>query len=83
MRQRTIQNESLLSLEDSLKGKFLPVKPDQQFVRRLRTRLEESPILHRRRRAAASLLTIAGGLLVGLAIFLIGRGFISQSGKVS
>jgi len=81
MRKSKLNNETLLALEDSLKDKFHPVEPDQQFVRHLRIRLEESPILYRRRRTAATLLTIAGGLLLGLAIFLIGRGFLSQSGE--
>ncbi len=81
MRQKKLQNESLLDLENSLKNKFHPVQPNQQFVRQLRIRLEESPILYRRRRTAATLLTIAGGLLVGLAIFLIGTRFLRQSSE--
>lgn len=75
------QNESLIALENSLKQKLHPVEPNQHFVQKLRTRLEESPILYRQRRTAATLLTIAGGLLIGLIIFLIGRGFLRQSGK--
>ena len=80
MQQRKMENETLLSLEEALKDKFHRVQPDQQFVQQLRTRLEESSIPYRRQRTAATLLTIAGGLLVGLAVFLIGRRFLSHSG---
>lgn len=81
MQPKSIENESLLALEDSLKRRLHPVKPDRHFVRGLRKRLEESNMLYRQRRTAATLFTIAGGLLVGLVIFLIGRGFLSSSGE--
>jgi hypothetical protein len=81
MQQEKLMNTTLLALENSLKGKFHPIEPDQQFVQQLRKRLEGSPILFRRRRTAATLLTIAGGLLFGLAVFLLGRGFLSQSSE--
>ena len=79
MQPTLTENESLLALEDSLKRRLHPVKPDLQFVRGLRTRLEESKLLNRQRRTAATLLTIASGLLIGLAIFLVGRKFLSGS----
>ena len=82
MQPKSTENESLLALEDSLKRRLYPVKPDGQFVYGLRRRLEESNMLNRQRRTAASLLTIASGLLIGLAIFLIGRRFLSGSEKV-
>ena len=75
------QNESLLALEDSLKNQLHPIQPNRQFVKKLSTRLENSNLLNRQRRTAATLLTIAVGLLVGLVIFLIGRGFLSESGE--
>jgi hypothetical protein len=81
MQPKFTDNESLLALEDSLKRRLHPVTPNRQFVHGLRRRLEESNRLNRQRRTAATLLTIAGGLLIGLAIFLIGRGFLSGSGK--
>ncbi len=74
------QNESLLSLENALKAKLHPVQPNRRFVQNLRTRLEQSNLLDRQRRTAATLLTIAGGLTIGLAIFLIGKRFLSGSG---
>jgi len=81
MRAKNTQNETLLALENALKSQLHFVQPNRQFVRDLRTRLEESEILDRQKRTAATLLTIAGGLLVGLAVFLIGRGFLSDSEK--
>lgn len=69
-------NEDLLALEQSLKAGLYPVSPDQKFVGNLRTRLEDSPIIQQQRETAYFLLSIAGGLLVGLMVFLIGRGFL-------
>jgi len=74
------QNETLLALENSLKHQLKPVQPNRHFVIGLKTRLETSNLLDRQRRTAATLLTIAGGLLIGLVVFLIGRGFLSESG---
>lgn len=81
MQPQKTHNESLIALENSLKTKLQSVEPNQHFVNKLRTRLEESPILYRQRRTAATFLTIAGGLLIGLVIFLIGRGFLNQSSE--
>jgi hypothetical protein len=78
MQPKSPQNESLIALENTLKKKLYPVQPNQHFVQKLRTRLEKSNILDRQQRTAATYLTIAGGLLIGLAIFLIGRGFLRK-----
>jgi len=69
----------LLALEQSLKSKFHPIKPDQQFVGNLRSRLESSPIYQQQRKAAYIFITTAGGLLLGLIIFLIGKGLLGES----
>jgi len=78
MMEKTSSNEALLALERSLKKELHPVKPDRKFVGTLRRRLEDSPVYQRKRRMAATMLSIAAGLVVGLAIFLIGRGFIQN-----
>ena len=75
MKEIQSTNEELLALEQSLKNRFQPIKPDQKFVGELRSRLEESPVYQRQRKTAYFLLSVAGGLFVGLIIFLIGKGF--------
>lgn len=80
MVENNYDDESLLVLENSLKKKLYPVKPDNKFVGTLHDRLEGSPHYLDHQRTAAKLLTIAAGLVMGLAIFLIGRGFI-KAGK--
>jgi hypothetical protein len=72
-------NDRLLALERSLKQELHPVQPDQKFIGSLQQRLEDSPEFQRNRRTAATLLSIAAGLIIGLAIFLIGRGFIENT----
>ena len=72
-------NKELLALEQSLKTKFHPIEPDQQFVGNLRVSLESSPIYHRQRKLAQIFITTAGGLLFGLIIFLIGKGLLQES----
>jgi len=79
MTKRDSANEALLALEQSLRAQLNPVAPNQQFVGRLRQRLEDSPTYRQQRRLAVQMLTIAVGLVVGLTIFLIGRGFIRES----
>ncbi len=72
-------DEALLALEHTLRSRLSPVKPDQKFVNSLRTRLEESPVYSQQRRTAAKMLTIAAGLMVGLVVFLIGRGLMRET----
>lgn len=79
MTKRDSADEALLALEQSLRSQLNYVKPDQQFVGRLRQRLEDSPTYRQQRRLAVQMLTVAVGLVVGLVIFLIGRGFIQES----
>lgn len=79
MTQERLLNKKLLALEKSLKSKLHPVMPDRQFVGRLRKRLEDSPTYQERQRLAATLLSIAAGLVVGLVVFLIGKGFIKDT----
>jgi hypothetical protein len=71
----------LLALEHALKTKLHPIKPDQVFVGSLRTRLEDNPVYHQQRQKAYILLSVASGLLVGLIIFLIGKGFLQTVRK--
>ncbi len=78
MTGRKTSDEALLALENALKTKLKAVKPDQNFVGNLHIRLESSPVYRQQRRRAATLLSIAAGLLVGLAIFLVGRAFIEE-----
>lgn len=79
MTNRDSANEALLALEQSLRSQLNPVEPDQLFVGSLRQRLEDSPTYRQQRRLAVQMLTVAVGLVVGLAIFLIGRGFMHES----
>jgi hypothetical protein len=72
-------SDDLLALEEALKAKFHPIEPDQHFVGNLRARLEDSPIYQQQRRAAYIFITTAGGLLLGLIIFLIGKGLLQES----
>ena len=67
------ENENLLKLEQSLRNRLSPVRPNRDFVGSLHKRLEQSPIYQNKRHLAVTLLTIAGGLVIGTAVFLIGR----------
>lgn len=75
------QNENLLELEQSLRNRLSPVRPNRDFVGSLQKRLEESPIYRKKRQLAVTLLTVAGGLVVGTAVFLIGRGLAEGTEK--
>ncbi len=79
MAEYTTNDDQLLALERSLQSELAPVEPNQQFIGNLRQRLEGSPIFQQQRRLAISLLSIAIGLVAGLAIFLIGHGFVKHS----
>lgn len=72
-------NHDLMDLEQLLKSRFQSIKPDQQFVGNLRTKLENSPIYQKQRKMAYILMTTAGGLFLGLIIFLIGKGMLQES----
>ena len=75
------QNSTLIELERTLKQELHAIEPNQLFISKLRTHLEESAIPDHQRRIAGTLLTIAGGLFAGLVIFLIGKGFLRQSNQ--
>lgn len=79
MKETHPKNVDLIALEDLLRARFQAIKPDQQFVGILHTKLENSPILQKQRKVAYVLMTTAGGLLLGLIIFLIGKGFLQES----
>lgn len=73
MAENEISNEDLLALEKSLRLKLHPVQPDQEFVGALRKRLDQEAVRDQQNRLAISFLTIAGGLVIGLIVFVIGR----------
>ncbi len=76
MKDNQFTHSDLFALEQSLKSRLNPITPDQSFVGNLRSRLEESPIYQQQRETAYFLLSIASGLVVGLVIFLIGKGIM-------
>jgi hypothetical protein len=78
MKEMQFSNETLLELERSLKSKLNPVKPDLRFINTLRDKLLEQPDIRPHHRTALTMLTIAGGLFLGLAIYLIGRGYFGD-----
>ncbi|HCU57631.1 MAG TPA: hypothetical protein DF984_05310 [Anaerolineaceae bacterium] len=75
------ENDNLLELEQSLRTRLSPVRPDRDFVGNLQQRLEQSPIFQKKRHLAVTLLTVAGGLVIGTAVFLIGRELIEGTRK--
>jgi hypothetical protein len=81
MTDNVLSNRDLLDLEKALREKLRPVTPDQKFIGSLRRQLEQTSEQDQERRLAASFLTIAGGLIMGLIIFLIGRIFMHDSGE--
>lgn len=81
MKRQYFSDETLLELERSLKAKLNPVQPDRSFISTLREKLLEQPDKRPHQRTAMTLLIIAGGLLLGLAIYLIGRGFFRDKSE--
>lgn len=75
------ENENLLKLEQSLRNRLSPVRPDRNFVGNLQQRLEQSPIYQKKRHVAVTLLTVAGGLVIGTAVFLICRELMEGAEK--
>lgn len=78
MKENQTFNADLLALEHALRSRLHPIKPNQEFIGSLHTRLESSHIYQEQRKTAMVLLSTAGGLLVGLVIFLIGRGMLQD-----
>jgi len=81
MAEDKLMDQSLLDLERSLKESLNPVKPDKKFVYELRQQLEGSSAHKKQQRAGVSLLLIAGGLITGLVIILIGRRFLGAKNR--
>jgi hypothetical protein len=81
MSEIDFSNDELLDLEKTLKSRLHPVEPSQKFVWSLKRKLEESTTTHRQHRLAVKMLVIAVGLTVGLAVFLIGRGYLLKNGE--
>jgi len=79
MKMNLGMNERLLELEKSLKSRLHPVAPDQKFVSHLSSRLEDIPIDQKQRTLGVTLLSVAAGLVVGLAIYLISREFNQEA----
>lgn len=75
------ENNNLLEIEESLRTRLSPVRPDRDFVGNLQQRLEQSPIFQKKRHLAVTLLTVAGGLVIGTTVFLIGRELIEGTRK--
>jgi len=79
MTENNLSNEALLDLEQTLKSRLRPVTPSQNFIGSLKRKLEESTTAQRQHRLAVKMLVVAVGLTVGLAIFLIGRGYLLKN----
>ncbi len=82
MAEKMLAENQLDQLEKSLRAKLAPIEPNEQFIGSLRRRLEDSPAYQKKQRLAVSLLSVALGLTVGLAVFLIGRGLVNGTEKV-
>ena len=78
MTEANYVENSLITLERSLKETLNPVKPDKQFVSDLKRQLINQPINREEQRTAISLLLIAAGLFSGLVVFLLGRRFFES-----
>jgi hypothetical protein len=81
MAEKMNTENQLYQIEKSLKAKLAPVEPNEQFIGTLRRRLEDSPAYQQKRRLAASFLTVALGLTVGLTVFLIGKSLVNEAEK--
>lgn len=81
MAEQLAVEDKLITIEQSLRKKLAPIVPNDQFIGSLRQRLEGSTIYERQHRLAVSMLSIALGLVVGLVIFLVGRGFVHDPKK--
>jgi hypothetical protein len=74
MKEIQSANDDLFVIEQALRAKLHPIKPNQDFVGNLRGQLESSSIYQCQQETAHMFLTIAGGLVVGMVVFLVGRG---------
>jgi len=76
MIQLLLSEADLKALENSLRANLHPIEPDQKFIRELAHDLADASIHYRQKRISQALLLITGGLVIGLLIFWIGRGFM-------
>lgn len=66
----------LTALENSLRANLHPIAPDQKFIHELASDLADASIRRHQKRIGQALLLVAGGLVIGLLIFWIGRGIL-------
>ena len=81
MAERLAAENQLNRIEQSLRAKLAPIVTNDKFIGNLRERLEGSTIFEKQQRLAVSMLSIALGLVVGLVIFLVGRGLVHDGEK--
>jgi len=81
MAEQLAAENQLNRIEQSLRTKLAPIVPNDKFIGHLRERLEGSTIYEKQHRLAVSMLSIALGLVVGLVIFLVGRGLVHEDEK--
>ena len=81
MAERLAAEDQLNKIEQTLRTKLAPIAPNDQFIGTLGQRLEGSTIYEKQHRLAVSMLSIALGLVVGLVIFLVGRGLVRDGEK--
>lgn len=81
MVERIAAENQIKKIEQTLRVKLAPIIPNDQFIGNLRKRLEGSTIYEKQHHLAVSMLSIAVALVVGLVIFLVGRGLVNDSEK--
>ncbi len=81
MVERIAAENQIKKIEQTLRVKLAPIIPNDQFIGSLRKRLEGSTIYEKQHHLAVSMLSIAVALIVGLVIFLVGRGLVNDSEK--
>ena len=81
MVERIAAENQIKKIEQTLRVKLAPIIPNDQFIGNLRKRLEGSTIFEKQHHLAVSMLSIAVALIVGLVIFLVGRGLVNDSEK--
>lgn len=81
MVERIAAENQIKKIEQTLRVKLAPIIPNDQFIGNLRKRLEGSTIYEKQHHLAVSMLSIAVALIVGLVIFLVGRGLVNDSEK--
>ncbi len=80
MDQQDIFVADLKALEDKLKERLQPIEPNQEFISELGKDLAKACYNGPQRRLGEGLLLTAGGFMIGLLIFWIGRKFLEAEG---